>query len=338
MQELVSSLPDPIFIYEEQDHLLFTNEPGRSLLQKLERFPDPTGSMDELLRRMWREKIDYLPSSFDETLRFYFDSRPHYFLPRAVFYPGEKKKHRLTLILQDVTKFRLIDEVKTNLVSTVSHEIKTPLTAIQMAISLLREEDVGKLNERQMDLVVTAQNEASRLLRILQDLLDMARMEEKIDKLDLAEIPLHNLIERAKDELSSIIAAKKIAVAIHIPLALPPARVDEKRMGIVFRNLLGNALKYTPDGGKIIITASFTHENNISVSFIDQGPGIPEAERKRIFDKFYRAPGQTEPGSGLGLTIAKQIILAHGGLIGCKAGLKQGSEFFIVLSAGNSNL
>ena len=119
---------------------------------------------------------------------------------------------------------------------------------------------------------------------------------------------------------------------------LPAVTVDRQRINHVFTNLIANAIKYSPVDGKIVLNAAPAGDNGVEFSVTDQGPGIPEEYHTRIFDRFFRVPGQIKTGAGLGLSIAREIVVAHGGRIGVKNRQDKGSEFYFVLAGGEDGL
>jgi signal transduction histidine kinase len=238
------------------------------------------------------------------------------------------------VVLYDVTRFRLLDAAKTNLVATVSHELNTPLTSIRMALHILLEKTVGTLTQKQDDLLQTARSDTERLLRILNDLLDLARLEEGNDELRKEKMFPVELLQSVIDEMADKVAAHGLKLSCIIEPDLPAVLVDRQRVNHVFTNLITNAIKYSPAGGEIFLRADRAEENSVEFSVSDQGPGISEEFQARIFDRFFRVPGQDKTGAGLGLSIAREIAVAHGGRIGVKSPPGEGTTFFVVLKGG----
>jgi signal transduction histidine kinase len=237
------------------------------------------------------------------------------------------------MILQDVTKFRLLDDAKTNLVGTVSHELKTPLTSLRMAVYLLLEENFGKLTPAQKDLLETARDDADRLLRILNDILDLSRIESGIASLNLREVAVPALLDDMAREMKAIAEDAQQTIVVRIAEGVNTVRVDPDRLRHVFINLLANASKYSPDGSTITLYAQPAVDAMVRFGVRDQGPGIAEESQPYVFEKFYRVPGQTRKGAGLGLTIAREIVLEHGGVIACSSRVGEGSDFYFLIPA-----
>ena len=266
------------------------------------------------------------------TLRVAREDR-HY-LPRILAIGDKLTEFKgAAVILQDVTKFRLLDDAKTNLVGTVSHELKTPLTSLRMAVYLLLEQNVGALAPQQIELLETARDDADRLLRILDNLLDLTRLEAGASALDRHPITLAGLLDGIAREARAFIdpAGQTLAVDIEPGLETETMNVDGERIRHVFINLLTNAVKYSPRGGVITLSAIAGPLGFVRFGVRDQGPGIAPENVPRVFDRFYRAPGQEKSGAGLGLTIAREIVVAHGGSITCMSEPGQGTEFYFLL-------
>jgi len=261
-------------------------------------------------------------------------NREYFFRPMAVPIPVGPE-HRVptgvALILEDVTQVHEQQEMKRGVVSTVSHQLKTPLTSIRMSIHLLLEERIGTLNERQIDLLMAARDDSERLVGILDDLLDINRIESGRSRLTLKPVTPRTL---ARDSIEPFIADardKGVTMVNDVSDDLPEVMVDTDKIRHVFANLLSNALRFTDAGGSVTINAE--QEQDYMVFLIaDTGKGIPEEELKHLFEQFYRAPGQDEKsGVGLGLAIVKEIVRAHGGNVGAESIVGKGSTFRFTL-------
>jgi signal transduction histidine kinase len=237
-------------------------------------------------------------------------------------------------VLTDVTRFRLMDQLKSDMVSTVSHELKTPLTGVQMAIHLLLEEAVGPLNPKQVELLLAARQDGDRLLGIVNDLLDLTRIEQGRVALDVKPIAPAELVGEAVDRLAARAGDAGLTLSAEVPAGLPPVGADRERVGHVFDNLIGNAVAHTPRGGAIVVAAEPDGDGFIQFRVTDTGEGIPVEHLPRIFEKFYRVPGsETKGGAGLGLAIAREIVAAHGGQIDATSTPGEGSTFTFTLPA-----
>jgi K+-sensing histidine kinase KdpD len=210
------------------------------------------------------------------------------------------------------------NEIKTRFLAMISHELRTPLTSIKGFTTTLLAEDVAWEMEEQRDFVQTIQQEANRLQELIDHLLDLSRLEAGM--LPIAMEP-HSLQEIIADALPQFqVMTQKHVLSLRLPEKLPPVFVDAKRIAQILVNLVHNAALYAPDGTEIILTAG-VRGGWIQVGVIDQGPGIPPAERKRIFQAFRRGMHEengTGKGAGLGLAVCKGLVEAHGGRIWIK--------------------
>lgn len=258
-----------------------------------------------------------------------------FFLPHAIpIHDVERQLIGVTLVLADVTRLRKLDELKSGLLSTVSHELKTPLTSVRMGIHLLLEERVGALTPKQQELLMAAGEDADRLHKIVENLLDLGRMESGRVRLDIRPMPVRQVVSQSAEPLEASFQDKGVALKVDLPDDVPDVLADEARIGHVLTNLLTNALKYTNAGGEVTVSAA-GDGNTVRFSVQDNGRGIPEQYLGRIFERFFRVPGQAgqagQGGAGLGLAIAKEIVDAHGGRIWVQSKEGQGSTFSFTL-------
>jgi len=265
-----------------------------------------------------------------EVFQRFVDNGERFFQPMALPIPVDEKDGESTgvaLILKDVTQLHEQQELKRGVISTVSHQLKTPLTSFRMAIHLLLEERIGPLNAKQADLLVVARDDSERLAAILDDLLDLNRIG--IGKTQVTPEPVspHDLVRDAVEPFLAEAKDKGVALTNAISDALPEVMADRPKIRQAFANLFSNALRFTSPGGSIIVRASLASER--LVFFVeDTGKGIPAECLNHLFEQFYRVPGQDEKsGVGLGLAIVKEIVMAHGGDVGVESEVGKGSTF-----------
>ena len=334
----LASFPDPIFVLNSQGAVEFRNPEADQLAVKLlfagvTRLPK---KVDDKVEEVRASGQDYLPTLVKDAIKFHLNGQDRYFLPRIVLLRDENREtFGVAVILEDVTRMLLLDDVKSNLISTVSHELKTPLTSVRMALYLLVEKTVGSLNDKQMDLVVTAREDADRLLRTLNDLLDLAKLEQGPPQLQLVRLSPGELVHAAVHDTREIAHAAGIQVEAEIASDLPDVEIDRQRIAYVFSNLINNAIKYGGPKGTIQVKAAPGSDRGekprIRFSVRDHGPGISPEHQEHIFERFYRVPGSNKSGAGLGLSIAREVVVAHQGEIGVITPADGGSEFFFVL-------
>ncbi|MBE0543245.1 MAG: HAMP domain-containing protein [Verrucomicrobia bacterium] len=334
MESAIASFPDPIFVLNREGHIELMNPAARELSSQLALADTLPEGLKETAAEVLRTRRDFQPHSFKEAISFRVDDLEKSFLPRILtMRGGQNDPVGVAVVLQDVTRFRLLDAAKTNLVATVSHELKTPLTSVRMALHLLLEKSAGPLGAKQEELIQMASKEAERLLRILNDLLDLTRLEAGHSGLNLENIAPGTLVQNLVEEMQQSVLDHDLTLRSSVEPQLPPVLVDRQRLGLVFHNLIANAIKHSPPGGTIQFQAVRNTSGGIKFSVVDQGPGVPEEYQSRVFDRFFRVPHQTKKsGAGLGLSIAREITVAHGGRIGVRSEPGKGSEFYVVLS------
>ena len=240
----------------------------------------------------------------------------------------------VTIVARDVTSRKLSEEgfrlaslaadaasrAKTELLAGMSHELRTPLTAIIGYAEILSNEYFGPLNERQGRQLRIILQASRHLLELINDILDISKIESGKTELELGTVRMSTLVALTVELLKETASRRKVRVLTAIPedLATLDIMADERRVKQVLVNLVSNALKFTPEGGSVEITLR-RRDDALSVSVADTGIGIPRAELERIFDSFYQIRGRPSaakaPGSGLGLSLARQIVELHGGRI-----------------------
>jgi signal transduction histidine kinase len=331
-----SAFPDPILALSLDGKIDFANPAAEKLLEKL----GPQGgiplAVQEETNKVLRGAPDYLPAGFENAIAVRVDDGERFLMPRIIGIRDDSGNlFGAAVILQDITRLRLLDEVKTNLVSTVSHELKTPLTSIRMGLHLLLEEKIGALNSKQLELLLAARDDAERLLRMINDLLDLARLEAGQTRQRFEVISPQALIELALLNLEPVVEAQNGRLITEVAPNLPDLTVDAAQIGHVFANLVSNAAKHSPPGQEIVLSANMNGQG-VRFGVRDHGPGIPREFQSRIFERFFRIPGsEALKGVGLGLAIAKEIIVSHGGSIGVQSNPGQGSEFYFKLPPTN---
>lgn len=326
-----SAFPDPIIVVGSDGCVSFANPAANTFLFKLGLKDGLPAGVQEEVDRVVKGAPDYLPTSFDRVIVFRIDEQEVFVLPRVIGMRDETGSiFGAAVVLQDVTRLRLLDEVKTNLVSTVSHELKTPLTSVRMGLHLLLEERIGSLNPKQTELLLAAREDSERLLRMINDLLDLAKLESGRTALPSRPMEPRELIDSAQNDLRALVESRGSKLVTKVDPGLPKVSVDARQIAHVFSNFISNAIKHTKPGEEIMLRAK-NQDGRVRFSVVDHGPGIPSQFQMQIFDRFFRLPGSENTGAGLGLAIAKEIVLAQGGVIGVHSEPREGSEFYFDL-------
>jgi len=229
------------------------------------------------------------------------------------------------MVMQDITHLKELDRLRTEWVATVSHDLKNPITAIQLSADLM--EKAGPLTEMQRSLLARMQSGGLRLESLVTDVLDLARLEVG-PSIQAVAVSLADVIASALDEIEPLAATKGHVLISDVPLDLPAARGDAALLVRVLVNLLSNAVKYTPDGGRVVLRVR-SKNGLLWVEVADSGLGIPAEALPHIFDRFYRVPGseQEAEGTGLGLSVVQTIVEKHGGEVRVESEPGQGSTF-----------
>ncbi len=294
------------------------------------------GSIDSALEAMKLGASDYItkPLNLDEMilrLRKVLEEKQRFVRLKDFADQLEKTNEQL----------RKIDSMKSEFVSVASHELRTPLAAIKNAVQLMLSGKTGEINENQEKFLSMAERNINRLTNILNDLLNLSRIESGKIELKFENIALKEIIELAASSLRPHADVKSIQIEVEIPESLPAIYGDQEKIEQILTNLIGNAIKFTPEGGKILISAkSPSHDqkggygNMVAISVKDTGIGIPAEQLDAIFEKFHQVEGslhRSVSGTGLGLAITKGLVEAHQGKILVESELGKGSTFTFTL-------
>jgi NtrC-family two-component system sensor histidine kinase KinB len=237
----------------------------------------------------------------------------------------------VVLLLRDITRLRELDRLKSEFVLTASHELRTPLTSVSMAVDLLMESAAAKLTDKERELLEACHEDVQRLRALVNDLLDLSKIEA--GKLDLAfeRVEPDFLFDQALAVMKPQTDAKHIELKLEVGEALPPVMIDPNKIVWVLVNLLANAVRHTPEGGHIRVKGERVG-GQVHLSVSDDGEGVPYEIQSRIFDKFIQVKRDgSVGGSGLGLAISKEVVRAHRGTIWLDSVPGQGSTFTFTL-------
>lgn len=327
---VLEAIPDVVFVTGMNAGIEFKNPAATRFMNAAGLRTLPPEILVELERVLQTGK-DHIPTDFKTVHRFMINNQERFFLNRTVaMVSPENQPFGAVTMLQDVTEFRLLDEVKTNLIGTVSHELKTPITGVLTALIVLLEQSWGPLNPKQVELLSIARDDSERLLRTLHALLDLTRFEGNTSGIRCEQTTPAELVHAAVEEVRTVAMKADVVITTKLDPSLSPVHVDRERVRHALTNFLTNAIKFSPPGGEIVVGARReNHEICFTVS--DQGPGIPQEYQGRIFDKLVRVPDAPKQGAGLGLSIAKEFVRAHGGRIGVRSKPGTGSEFYFYL-------
>lgn len=251
----------------------------------------------------------------------------------APFHDPEHQVLGTVTVFHDITSFKELDEMKNDFVRLVSHELRSPISAIKMQHAVLLEGLAGELTDQQRELISRAQAKLQGLLDLINDLLDLAKMEAGFRQYEQVAVQLPEIVTEILEFLEPKAMSQGIRLKLLAPPGLPPVLADRRGMEEVFTNLITNAINYSPGGGEVTVTFQVLGDF-LEVRVSDQGIGIPPEEIPKIFDKFYRVKSpETRQliGTGLGLAIVKHVVEAHRGSIEVESQRGVGSTFRILL-------
>jgi signal transduction histidine kinase len=337
-QAAIDAFPDPVLVVGPDGGVEMANPSARHLLGVVPPAPgeapaqvwQPPDTLRQALQDALQKQQPFLTQAYDQTVTFRHGAEDRAYLPQ-VLPIADPYGNTLgaAVVLTDVTRFRLLDQIKSDLVATVSHELKTPLTSVRLVLHLLLEETVGPLTPKQTELLVDARDNAERLLNMIEHLLALARLEQGRESLRLRPEAPQALLQAAAESARPRAEAKHLELVVEDASALPQVAVDPERFGYALNNLIDNALTYTEAGGKVKLSAA-AGDGRVSFTVTDTGVGIPAEFLPYVFEKFFRVPDQSRGhGTGLGLAIVREILTAHHGQVSCESAPGRGTAFHL---------
>lgn len=338
VETLIENMHDPVIGLDEKQHIVFINEEALKVTGLIK--SDVLGqqvSHVSIDNDLIREILQREKSASEESMKIYANSRESYFdldvVPISFIETGQNHAVNAgkVLILRNITRYKELEQAKTNFIATISHELKTPISAIKMGAQLLKNDTFGHLTPQQKFLVEGIEGDGQRLLTITGELLNMAQVESGNIALKIADCSVQELIEKAVDNNRTLASDKNIALISEPPTTNKTVRADFDKTVWVLNNFISNAIKYSPAGGKIIISAK---EQPSSIRFIvrDFGIGISEKHHKQVFSRYFKVPTSSQSGTGLGLAISRDFIEQMRGTIGVNSKEGAGSEFWFELT------
>lgn len=344
IEAIVNSLHEPIIGLDSDRNIVFMNDEALAILNLknsdvIGRNATEVALGNDLLRRLIRELYSETKKTENqEPLKIYADNKESFFqmdnIPLYITPVGEREKQFVgnLIILNNITRYKELDSAKTNFISTISHEMKTPISSILMSLQLLGDARLGALNTEQESLIGSIKDSSDRLLNITGELLNMTQVESGKLKLIPKIVKPIELIDYAVHATQVLAERFHCFVEVEYPEKISKLFVDNEKIAWVVTNLLSNAIHHSPENSRIIVGAR-QHEKMVDIYVRDFGRGIDPRYHKSIFDRYFRVPGTKVQGSGLGLAISKEFVEAHGGLISVESAIGQGSCFAISLPA-----
>lgn len=342
MEKIINAINDPIIGLDNDKKIIFINDAAVNILNlDRTRLKDTTAQdlalNNDLLRRLLRGMIEKNKDKKENSLKIYADNKECYFRVNYMDISmkandGETMEKRGDVImLKNITEFKELDTAKTTFISTISHELKNPISAIMMSTQLLEDKRIGQLNPEQVSLSESIKENSERLLNITSELLNMTQVES--GKLQLKPkitkpIELINYAIKA-----TRVQAEKFGIQIEVdyPDKIKKLFVDSEKIAWVLTNLVNNAIRYSQEYSHVILGARQLDDTHVEIYVKDFGKGIDPRYHESIFEPYFRVPGTKVQGSGLGLSISRDFVEAHGGTLTIESELGKGSCFKINL-------
>lgn len=340
IDSVVNSLVDGLIMVDEKERVMLINPKAKVVLKVKEEENVIGRTLSELtnlgyLKNLYEilgNKVEWTGKQYElqigERLKRTFQVRTTPVVTKSQQIIG------LLIILYDITREKEIERMKTEFVSIAAHQLRTPLSSIKWALRLVLDGDLGKISPKQVEVLESGYQSNERMIRLINDLLDVARIEEGHFLYKFSLVSLEDIVKKVIKSLADLISAKKIMFNFRKPeKPLPLVRADIEKIELAVQNLLENAIRYSKDGGKVIVDLNQEKEN-VKMEISDNGIGIPEQQKPQVFTKFYRGYNAIKAGtegSGLGLFITKNIIEEHGGKIWFESEEQKGTTFWVAI-------
>ncbi len=340
METLINNMHDVVIGLDEQMQVIFANDEavkvtGLTAKQMVNKAGKDLALHNDLIRLLL-QNIETDVKKDEKPLQIIVDEKEQFFT-KEIFHieiipTGETIKQVVghVIILRNITEFKELDAAKTRFIATVSHEFKTPISSMEMSLQLLRNKQIGSLNNEQNDLVTSIDDDVHRLLRITKELLNLTQIESGSIQMNKTKIFPIEILENAVKANQTLAEQKNLVIETNIPNHLESIEVDLEKTALVLSNLISNAIHYSHENAKIWITIEQAMTETL-FRVKDEGIGIPIEFLPKVFDRYFRVPGTHKEGTGLGLAISKEFIEAQKGKLDVLSEYGAGSEFIIKL-------
>lgn len=339
METLVFGLNDGVLLLDEKNNVLLINSIAEEIFKlkssdilnkNINGFADESEILKYVLTLIAEKNTSGKPLKINKNNTEEYYSVEYIEIKRNNIHSNQNKILGLVIYLKNVTSFEKRDLAKTNMLATVSHELKTPVSSINLSLKLLNDARIGVLNPEQEKLLQSIQLQNKRLLNVINEILDYSQVETGKINLSIVNVEPAQIIEIATFALMVFLNEKEIELKIDIEKEIPFVRADLEKSIWVLVNILSNAIRYSPMKQKIILTA-VKEKYYVIFSVEDFGTGIPPEDKERIFQKFVKDKVNFNRGTGLGLAIAKEFVESQGGRIWVESEINRGSKFFFKL-------
>lgn len=347
LEAVVQSFEDGILFIDENREVVLVNDTilqltGFSEKDILHHYMPDIAATNDLVREIYKSVLIKNSENNEEIkpLRIAQDGKEYFFNIESediITYAESEKKETFIgsiILLRNITKFQERDKAKTNLLATASHELKTPLSSINLSLKLLDDKRLGDLNEEQRDIVNSLRQQSNRLSRLINEFLDYSQIETGNIRLKFLPVKPDMVLDYGVTALMMQISEKNIDLHINVEEGLPEILVDLEKFVFVFINILNNAIRYSKSGDEIKIDVKKI-SNNVEFSITDSGPGISQEDKEKLFQRFTQVGNKSKQGWGLGLAISKEFIQAQNGKIWVESEMGKGSKFAFSIPAIN---
>ncbi len=338
MHTIVNCMADGVLVTNREAEVVLCNTTLKQLLGLETPLPQP-GPLkvyldDAALQGAIEKLLSAPPGNPGKCISQELDrSRVHLRALSAPFMGPERQVLGTVTVFHDITSFKELDEMKNDFVRMVSHELRAPLAAIKQQHSVILDGLAGELSAKQVELLSRAQAKIQGLLDLINDLLDVAKLEAGRGQLEQAPLQLGEVLAEVVELLRAKAENQQVTLELELPADLPLIRADRRSMEEIFTNLVSNAVNYSPDGGRVTLSG-VSHGDYLEVRVQDTGIGIEAEEVPKIFDKFYRVkhPKTRQViGTGLGLSLVKGLVEAHRGAVEVESEVGRGTAFRVLL-------
>ena len=336
--QALESLYDPVIVTDAEGRMIFFNKAAEGLFG-----PSPATPRNPIIQHLGDEMImsaiyraiqqDVVMASEDEEslVPIRVGDRDRMYRMRATpLKDDDGQMLGSVTVLEDVTHLKEIDRLKSEFIGVASHELRTPVASLLMSVQLLDEGAVGELTEGQKQVVALQKEELLRLKRLMNELLDLSKLEAGSQPMRFSMVDPVSLITGAVNALKPTAYEKNVRLDVELDPELKPVQADRSHIERVLVNLISNAIRHTHSGGHVQVRATL-RQDQVTFTIADDGEGIPKEYLAKIFDRFVQVPGATGGGAGLGLSIAHNIVKAHGGTMWAESELGAGSAFHFSL-------
>lgn len=343
IETLINKMHDPIIGLDEEKKVLFANEEALDILSLkqediLGKLAQDIALTNDLLRTLIKDIfIKNEKEVRNEPLKIFASNKESYFEKEIInitSIPTGEKENKLVgyvILLRNITPFKELDALKTNFIGTISHELKTPISSILMSLNLLQNNKIGETNDEQKQLINNIKDDTDRILKITSELLNITQVETGRIQMNMEPVSPKEIIDTAVSATKTMAEQKSMTLVVECPDGIGYFLADKDKITWVITNFISNAIRYSHPNSKIII-AAIQKDTFIELAVQDFGKGIDTRYQDKIFDRYFRVPGNEIDGAGLGLAISKEFVEAQNGTIHVRSEVGIGSTFSVNLN------